>query len=259
MTKADFHVHTNFCDGKNTPEEMVQAALSLGMTAIGFSVHSYTFFDTGYCIAKEKMADYIEEINRLKDKYRGKILILCGAERDFYAEEPEGDLDYTIGSLHYVKKNGVYYAVDESKEALQHAIDTAWEGDALAFAEEYYAALATLAKNKPNVIGHFDLLTKFNEPLPLFDESHPRYRKAAFAAVDALLPLDIPFEINTGAISRRYRTTPYPAPFLLSYLIEKGAKLMLSSDAHSASGLLFAFEEWEAFAQKLGATSFYRL
>ena len=29
----NLHTHTTFCDGKNTPEEMVQAAISLGMEA----------------------------------------------------------------------------------------------------------------------------------------------------------------------------------------------------------------------------------
>ena len=35
----NLHTHTTFCDGKNTPEEMVRAALSLGMDSLGFSGH----------------------------------------------------------------------------------------------------------------------------------------------------------------------------------------------------------------------------
>ena len=42
MILTDLHVHTNYCDGKNTPEEMVLAAIEKGMECIGFSVHSYT-------------------------------------------------------------------------------------------------------------------------------------------------------------------------------------------------------------------------
>ena len=40
MIKANFHTHSTFSDGANTPEEMVQTAISLGMTALGFSDHS---------------------------------------------------------------------------------------------------------------------------------------------------------------------------------------------------------------------------
>ena len=40
MIKTSFHTHTTFCDGKNTPEEMVVAAIEKGFVALGFSTHS---------------------------------------------------------------------------------------------------------------------------------------------------------------------------------------------------------------------------
>lgn len=259
MIKADFHVHTTFCDGKNTPEEMVKAAIACGMTSLGFSVHSFTAFDQSYCIKYERMAEYIEEINRLKEAYRGSIRILCGIERDLYADEPTGRFDYTIGSLHYVKKNGVYYTVDESAETLKKAIRDGWQGSAVDFAKDYYAEISRVGEVSPDIIGHLDLITKFDEIEPIFDVNDPAYIEAAKNAVDALLPLGVPFEINTGAISRGYRKTPYPAPFLLAYIIEKGGKVILSGDVHAASGLLCAFEEAEALARSLGAEKFETL
>jgi len=259
MIQADFHVHTTYCDGKNTPEEMVQAAVSLGMTSLGFSVHSYTSFDTSYCIQKERVADYIEEITHLKEKYRDKIRILCGIERDLYADTPKESFDYTIGSLHYVEKNGVYYTVDESADTLKKAINEGWQGSAIAFAKDYYAEVSRMGEVSPDIIGHLDLITKFDEIEPFFDENDPAYIAAAKGAVDALLPLGVPFEINTGAISRGYRKTPYPAPFLLAYILEKGGKVILSGDVHAASGLLCAFEEAEALARSLGAEAFETL
>lgn len=39
---ANFHTHSTFCDGKNTPEEIVLAALEKGFVSIGFSSHGYT-------------------------------------------------------------------------------------------------------------------------------------------------------------------------------------------------------------------------
>ena len=35
-TKANFHTHSKFCDGKNTAEEMVLAAIDKGFTVLGF-------------------------------------------------------------------------------------------------------------------------------------------------------------------------------------------------------------------------------
>ena len=44
--KRNYHTHTDFCDGQNTPEEMAEAAAKKGFPALGFSGHSYTDFDT---------------------------------------------------------------------------------------------------------------------------------------------------------------------------------------------------------------------
>lgn len=39
MLSADFHIHTKFCDGADTPEQMADEALRLGLKALGFSGH----------------------------------------------------------------------------------------------------------------------------------------------------------------------------------------------------------------------------
>ena len=52
----------------------------------------------------------------------------------------------------------------------------------------------------------------------MFSMEDPVYRKAALDAVDVLLEKDRFFEINSGAISRGYRTAPYPAPVLLQHI-----------------------------------------
>ena len=38
--KVNYHTHTTWCDGRDTPEEMVQAALARGFAEIGFSSHA---------------------------------------------------------------------------------------------------------------------------------------------------------------------------------------------------------------------------
>ena len=58
MINRDFHIHTTFSDGKYSPEEMVEYAVSIGMTHMGFSDHSYTSFDDSYCLAKNGEDDY---------------------------------------------------------------------------------------------------------------------------------------------------------------------------------------------------------
>ena len=238
----DLHVHTTFSDGRSDPETVVLAAIARGLTTLGFSDHSYTHFDTAYCVPQEKLPAYRAEIAALKKKYAAQIEILCGIEQDFYSEEPTDGYDYVIGSVHYVKAGGEYLPVDESRDRLLDAVDRHFGGDIYALAEAYYETVAQVAdKLRPHIIGHFDLISKFNEGGKLFDQAHPRYVAAWQAAADRLLVSGIPFEINTGAVSRGYRAAPYPAAPIREYLAERGARFLWSSDSHWADTLCFGF------------------
>ena len=123
-------------------------------------------------------------------------------------------------------------------------LSTIITADPYAYAEDYYSIVGdVLRKTNANIIGHFDLITKFNERSYRFDEENPRYKNAVTDAIDALLPYGRPFEVNTGAISRGYRTTPYPSVRQLEYINSKGGVVILSSDSHRADTLNFAFED----------------
>ena len=250
---ADFHVHTNFCDGRDTPGAIARAALDLGMTRLGFSGHAYTSSDESYCMSPEGSEAYRREIARLKEEYRGRLDIFCGIEQDCFSDLPPAEYDYVIGSAHYVRVRGEYRSVDHTPELLRQTIDECFGGDPYALVENYYEQEARIVERTgADIIGHFDLVTKFNEGGVLFDEEHPRYVAAAEAALDALLATGRPFEINTGAISRGYRTTPYPSLRLLRRIAERGGRVILSSDSHRADTLCFGFEEQREFAASFG-------
>ena len=134
----DYHIHTTFCDGLNHPEEFVVRAIELGMEEIGFSAHSYTFFDESYCLKKDRIEEYKAEITRLKEKYEGRISILLGIEQDYYSTESSEDYDYVIGSVHYVKKGDKYLPVDESEKLFVDIVNEYYDGDFYSLAEDYY-------------------------------------------------------------------------------------------------------------------------
>ena len=48
----DYHVHTVWSDGNDTIEDVVLSAINMGLTELGISDHSYTFFDESYLIFK---------------------------------------------------------------------------------------------------------------------------------------------------------------------------------------------------------------
>ena len=252
MIKCDLHMHTTFCDGKNTPEEMILSGVEKGLSTIGISGHCNTGFDETYCMTRPVMEAYYEELQSLKRKYDGKIKVLCGIEQDYYAGKAYMDFDYVIGSVHYVCKDGQYLSIDHKKSITVEDVEKYYGGDYYAYAEDYYKLVGdVLNKTDADIIGHFDLVTKFNEGYRLFDESHPRYVKAWKNAVDCLIPYEKPFEINTGAISRGYRTSPYPSLPILEYIKEKGGKFILSSDSHSAENICYQFDKWEKYVKDL--------
>ncbi len=237
--KADFHMHTVYCDGADTPEEMILSAIEKGLDAVGISSHSYTFFDESYCIKKDEVARYIAEISSLKEKYKERIQVFCGVEQDIFSQYPTDGFDYVIGSVHYLKLEDRYIPVDETEEILADAADRFFKGDIYALCERYFETVSLVAeKTGCDIIGHFDLITKFQERHPLFDERHSRYRVAWKKAADILLPYDVPFEINFGAISRGLRTSPYPSEEIVQYLRDNGARLILSSDSHRKEDVL---------------------
>ena len=253
----DFHTHSVFCDGKNTLEEMTLAAIDKGFSAIGFSGHSYTSFDLSYCINDENA--YFEECRHLKEKYKDKIDVLCGIERDFYADNSYPQQDFVIGSVHYVKSGDEYIDVDLFDGQLK-AVEKHFGGDYLSFAEAYFETVSKLSLiHKCDIIGHFDLVKIFNRDGSLFDEESDRYKNAAIKAVDELLKYDVLFEINTGAVFRGRREEPYPSEFILKHIASKGGKVILNGDSHQCDALAFDFAKSLELAKKCGFRSVYTL
>ncbi len=246
MMLADYHVHSTFCDGKNTPEEMVQAALQKGLVRLGFSGHGHTDFDPRFCMSEENEVAYRAEIARLKTAYAESLEILCGVEQDYFGGKPNYPYDYIIGSVHYLKVGDTYLSVDGDPDGFVRDVQQYFGGDYIAYAEAYYALIGDVAEQTgATIVGHFDLVTKFNEGQRLFSEADPRYVAAWQAAADRLIAAGVTFEINTGAISRGYRTAPYPAPPILEYLKAHGVPLVLTGDTHAAENLCYQFETWE--------------
>lgn len=241
---GNLHTHTVYCDGQDTPEQLVWEALDKGFDFLGFSGHSYTDFDPGYCMSRENTRRYRREIRRLQQKYAGRIVLFCGIEQDYYSGEPTADYDYVIGAVHYIQQDGQYLPVDESAASVRDSVARCWNGDFYAWARDYYLLLADVVKQTDaDIIGHFDLVNKFNQANVLFDEADPRYLEAAYAAADALLATGRPFEINTGAMARGLCAQPYPAPNIIEYIGSHGGSFILSSDCHAKQLLDYGFPD----------------
>ncbi len=241
--KQNLHVHSTFCDGRDTPTEMIEEAISRGFDSLGFSMHSrvpYSYMS----ISLERIEEYKKEITRLKDVYKDKLPLFLGIEHDFYSESSPYGFDYNLIAVHYLKtKNGIL-GFDGGLESTVKYIDENFDGDGMAFAKCYYETLAISAdKDKFDIIAHIDLVTKNNEKGNFFDEDSKEYLGYALDAIDALKGKVPFFEVNTGAVARGYRSSHYPKMELLKRLRELGFGATISTDCHNKVFLDFAFDE----------------
>lgn len=238
MTVSTYHAHSSYSDGENTLEEMVQSAIKCGMKEIGFTEHAPMMFDCSWSMPNSRVADYKKEVLYLKEKYKNEIKIYLGIEQDYFSTKADSDYEYVLGSVHFVYKNGEYLPVDISAEGVKAFIDKHYASDPYEYCEDYFKLVGDIyEKTKCHIIGHFDLVTKFNEKMPMIDINHPRYVKAYTEALDKLLKTPAIFEINTGAISRGYRTSPYPDRNMIDYIAKAGKPFAVCSDTHNVDSV----------------------
>ncbi len=253
MIKTNFHTHTNLCDGIDTPEQMVVAAIDKGFIGLGFSGHSFFELDKDITLSPEKLEIYIAEINRLKEEYKDKIELFLGLEQDYYSVPPTYNFDYIIGSVHVIKKNGKFVPVDVSADSNKRTVSEIYNGDFDAFAEDYFETVADVVnKTKADIVGHIDLVSKYSE-INGYSQSE-RFLKAAEKTVSTLTKSDCLFEINTGAMARGTKSIPYPSFEILQMIKRNNGKIIFSSDCHDRRYLDFGFKEAVKLALKAGFT-----
>jgi len=253
MIFQNLHMHSTWDDGKSTAEEMILASRAAGLSSVGLSVHCPMPFANEWECPREKLPDYIAEVRALQAKYAGVIDVYLGVEWDVSAQDMDlSPYDYVIGSVHQLPLSG-YPSVDSCAEETARYLREHFGGDADAAAEMYFAEYAKVAANaKVDIVGHLDLLTKFDEQRHFFNPAGSRYHAAALQAMEKLVKAGKIFEVNTGAISRGYRTTPYPSRELLCALCEMGGRVTVSADAHHVSGVACAFDRAERLVRECG-------
>lgn len=253
MRLQDLHTHSLYDDGSATLEQMILIAMERGLSAIGFSGHSPIASEPGWTISEEQLPKYLQEATNLKEAYRDKITVFRAIEYDFRSKIEFSDYDYVIGSIHATITPEGSFDTDNTKEITEAGINRYFSGDSDAAAKYYFSQYTQLAENPEiDIIGHFDLLTKFNEIRPIYHPDSKVYLRSAADAMEQLVRAGKVFEVNTGAISRKYRTAPYPAENLLNLLRELGGKICFSSDAHFAGAVGYAFDRAFALVQKCG-------
>ncbi len=276
--KINFHTHSTFCDGKNTAEEMLLAAIEKGFDVLGFSSHCmhpldpdfYKPFDDIWHIPANNIKAYTEEIHRLQKKYADKIKIFLGFEADYFDSTVYGTAipdkksysdfapDFLIGAVHFVNTDKGFYTVDHHAEVIKENLIRLYSKangqiDGKAAVCDYFAAeREMLKKGNFDILAHPDLLRKRNGELKFFSEEESWYKEEIKATAKEIARAGVITEINTGAIARGAMDSTYPSRAFLELLHDNGVPVCINSDAHTTDGLDCAFDRAAEEARRAG-------
>jgi len=264
MIRSNYHVHSNYCDGKNTLEEMVLAGIDAGLVSMGLSSHMPLPFKNDWTMKESNLESYFKDVTCLKEKYASSIELYCGLEIDYFIDRNDisalskkniSELDFTIMSIHTVGStlsDNVYY-IDESQDNLAQGIKKFYNDNPKNFIKAYYSGIAQMILSyQPDILGHLDLIKKFNREHFFFDEKEKWYKESVYQCLDAVAKSRTMIEINTGADLRVPGVGRYPSDWIIPELFKRKIPITISGDSHSLEGISFNFNEAEQYLMDCG-------
>jgi len=258
---SNIHVHSNWCDGADAPDDIIRVALKKGFTDLGFSSHAHAPFDSS-CPGIKNEDKYINDIMRVKIENEGRITALCGVEQDCLTPIDRRKYDYTILSSHYFPEfEGRYDPVDESFKSIKETLKCRYSGNGISMLNDYFSFLTKgVIEQKPDVVGHFDLVAKFNNKSLLFDERSKEYINLSLIYLEEILNCINGYggmiEVNTSRIKYREDRYPYAGtPYMLKVLKDKKARVIITTDCHSADTLDYMYPETVQLLKENGLSS----
>ena len=143
-----------------------------------------------------------------------------------------------------IAPDGGEVSVDSSPPLLTEGIRRHFLGDVEAFIRAYFEQQREMLGYDFDVLGHPDLVRKFNLKHPYFDENAPWYLEELEKTAQAVAKAGKIVEVNTGAISRGWLDDAYPSGVFRAMLRDLGVKFILSSDSHTAQTIDCGFERF---------------
>lgn len=268
MRYTNYHTHTVYCDGKDSPEAFVEEALRKEMTAIGFSSHSPLPYDNGYSIKENRLDEYCKEIRELKEKYKGRINIYLALEIDYVPGISDNfkhfkerlSLDYTIGAIHLVKNRntGELWFIDGPEINYTIGLTNIFKDNIRLAVETYFAQLnEMISTQKPTIVGHFDKV-KMNNKGRFFSETEEWYENLVKETLTCIKKAGSIVEVNTRGIYKKRSDSLYPGNFALKEISKMKIPVVISSDAHKPEELTSYFPETISILKDIGFTEVMR-
>ena len=241
--KVDLHNHTILCNhATGTIEQYIQTAIKNGIKYYGFSDHAPMDFEPEYRMSFEQMKVYEKDVLQAKEKYKNECEILLGYEVDYLKGHIDervlnADVDYLIGSVHFVDKWGFDNPEFIGKYA-DKDIDEIWL--------EYFDTVEEMVKTKLfDIVGHIDLIKIFKF-MPKKNIS-----SLAIKSLKSIKEAGMVMELNSAGF-RKPIGEAYPSLDILKEAYSLGIEITFGSDAHAVEQVAQNSEKIVKMAKDVG-------
>lgn len=232
MYKVNYHIHTNFSDGKAELEKYVLESLKKEFNEIGFSDHLIILGDgkVGSNSMKiEKIKEYVKRINLLKEKFKNKIKIKLGIEVDYFPFRErliakiinQFDFDYILGSVHRIDD----FRID-AKSNLRIWNEMS-EREIYNTYKKYFSLVQKTVSSKLfDIIAHPDFVKVFNF------KPKRNIKQLYLKTIKKISKNNICIEVNSAGL-REAVNEIYPNKVFLSLCYKNNIPVTMGNDAHS--------------------------
>ncbi len=256
---ANYHSHSHYCDGVESPRAQVEGALSQGVDAFGFSSHGPVHFENAWSMKAERLEHYLTETKALKAEFSEQIDLYVSLEIDYlpghggpstYASR----LDYTIGSVHYLDENetGTPWEIDGSTEKFLRGLTEVYGGDIQKVIKLYYGRIREMIeRDPPSIVGHLDKIKIHNVQNSLYDENSGWYQSEIDQTLDLLAQTNCVMEVNTRGIYKKNLST-YPSGTILEKALLRNIPVMINSDSHAPAEITARMSQTALHLNQIG-------
>jgi histidinol-phosphatase (PHP family) len=229
----DSHTHTAYSKhATGSVDDIVRAAIAARVDVLTITDHAPFLIDSGNRLLESELDAYLDDIRRARTEHAGRIKILAGLEIDYmpgaqkHAERllSNLDLDFAVGSVHYVVVDGQRVNVWDLRRLNEPAV----------LSQFFLSLEESVSCGLFDTIGHPDSLLR-SVPAARWCERFMR-----------LAPLfrryDVSYELNASGLRKSawdeaseresYGLWSYPCREALPELLSSGATFTVGSDAH---------------------------
>jgi len=264
MKYIDCHTHTQFSmDSDADINAMIERAVELNLAAYAITDHCEcsTWYPEEHYQNTELFDHFnyaedfrrsVEAITALKEKYSGKINLICGTELGQILHDTEAAaiaasderLDFIIGSVHQIVGEKDFYYIDYEKMSMDEIYD---------LLERYFNEIYELCRSGiPDVVGHLTYCLRYMKQRHNICPDISHFDDIIAESFRELAAKDKGIEINTSGIRQGFGDT-FPDLKYVKMFRDLGGKLVtVGSDAHTVKDIAKNAADGFAIARAAG-------